>query len=80
MKRSGLCSVGSERHVKCNNISIPGYDENVESDSLLLYIDANNLYGWAMSQLLPTGNLEFRDDVSIDQILKTSDDNPTGYI
>ena len=78
-KRGGLCFVGSKRHVKANNKYLDDFDINKPSN-YLMYWDANNLYGWAMSQLLPTGNLQFRNDVSINQILKTSDDNPTGYI
>ena len=34
-----------------------------ESTCFLQYLDANNLYGWAMSQLLPTGGFKW---VSID--------------
>ena len=33
------------------------YDKNIES-SFLQYCDANNLYGWAMSQKLPVNNFE----------------------
>jgi hypothetical protein len=31
-------------------------------DPLRYYIDANNLYGWAMSQLMPTGGFKWMDD------------------
>ena len=40
--RGGISSVMGDRYIKS--------DENTK----LLYIDANNLYGWAMSQYLPT--------------------------
>ena len=35
----------------------------------IMYLDANNLYGWAMSQYLPTGNFKW---LSQKQIKKTN--------
>lgn len=31
-----------------------------------MYLDANNLYGWAMKQKLPTGDFKFESDIIID--------------
>ena len=78
MKRGGLCFVGSKRYVKANNKYMQEYNPN-ETSNYVMYWDANNLYGWAMSQNLPYKDLKFETDVSLDQILNTSDDNETGY-
>ena len=37
------------------------YDEKIES-SYLTYLDANNLYGWAMSQKLPVNYFMWYND------------------
>ena len=42
---------------KKNKIMI-NYDKNMES-VYLMYLDENNLYGWAMSQKLPVGGFKW---------------------
>ena len=55
-KRGGLCFVGIKRYAQANNPYIDTYDED-KPESYLMYWDANNLYGWAMSQSLPSRNI-----------------------
>ena len=45
--RGGICQV-SHRHVKVNNKYMNHYDKKIDS-SYIAHLDANNLYGWAMS-------------------------------
>ena len=39
------------------------YDKNIES-SYLMYLDANSLYGWAMSQKLPANGFKWVEELS----------------
>ena len=39
------------------------YDKRIES-SYLMYLDGNNLYGWAMSQKLPINGFKWAEDLS----------------
>ena len=48
--RDGICQA-TYRYAKANNEYMKNYDKNNES-SYIEYLDANNLYGWAMSQKL----------------------------
>ena len=43
------------------------YNEKAPS-KYIMYLDANNLYDWAMSQYLPTGNFEWMSDKEIKKI------------
>ena len=47
------------RYAKANNMEAKFNPK--EESSYLLYLDANNLYGWAMSQLLPAGGFNWID-------------------
>ena len=49
--RGGISMI-THRHAKANKRYLPDYDPSQPS-SHVTYLDANNLYGWAMSQALP---------------------------
>ena len=57
--RGGICH-SIQRYAKANNKYMKSYNNNEES-SYIQYLDANNLYGWAMSKKLPTNGFKCID-------------------
>ena len=63
----GEVSYITNRYGKANNKYMKEYDEKVPS-KYIMYLDANNLYGWAMSQYLPTDNFKWMSNKEINKI------------
>ena len=78
--RGGISYIAN-RYGKANNKYMQNWNPN-ESSKHIMYLDANNLYGWAMSQHLPTGNFKWLNKQQIKNInWKTiPKDNKTGYL
>ena len=69
--RGGVSYIAN-RYSKPNNKYLSDYDKNKDS-SYLMYLDANNLYGWAMSQPLPTGRFKCVKEDKWDDIFKNKE-------
>ena len=57
--RGGITHI-SKRYAEANNKYMKDYGKEKPS-SYIQYLDANNLYGWAMSQKLPTHGFKWID-------------------
>ena len=71
--RGGICH-SIHRHTRANNKYMTNYDENKES-SYIQYLDANNLYGWAMSQKLPVNGFKWVNNEINEEFIKNYDEN-----
>ena len=80
--RSGICHA-VHPYAKANNKYMKNYDKSKES-SYIQYLDANNLYGTAMSEKLPINGFKWVNDISgiNEKFLKSYDkqNSDKGYI
>ena len=78
--RGGVSYIAN-RYGKANNKYMKEYDEMAPS-KYIMYLDANNLYGWAMSQYLPTGGFKWLTEKEINKIdfAKYKEDSKKGLI
>ena len=77
----GGFSMISNRYGKANNKCMKTYDPSEES-KYITYLDANNLYGWGMSQKLPYKNFRWVKEKKFAGLspLHIEADDDTGYI
>ena len=77
----GGISYISERYSKANIKYMKSYDSSEES-KFIIYLDANNLYGWAMSQYLPYSEFKWlsKKEISRFCLSSISESSFVGYI
>ena len=79
--RGGICHA-MQRYAKANNKYMKDYDKK-KKPSYIQYLDANNLYGKAMTEKLPVRGFRWMDDISkIDEdfVKDYNKNNNKGYI
>ena len=77
----GMCQV-SHHYAKANNKYMKNHDKNKKS-TYVEYLDANNLYGWAISKKLPVRGFKWLDNLSMftEEFIKNYHENgDEGYI
>jgi len=77
--RGGISMVG-KRYAKANNPLVEGYNP-AEPTTYITYLDANNLYGWAMSLPLPKSEFHWKRVMPTEeQIMKLKPNAKKGWI
>ena len=65
--RGGISMI-SHRHAKANNPYMGADYDSDKEHSFITYLDANNLYGWAMSEPLPCGDFQWSDEKNVEKL------------
>ena len=65
--RGGISHI-SKRYAEANNKYMKDYNPDKES-TFIQYLDANNLYGWAMSQQLPTHGFSWMKNITVEKVM-----------
>ncbi|CAH3140184.1 unnamed protein product, partial [Porites lobata] len=66
--RGGITHI-SKRYAEANNKYMKNYDPQKPS-TFIQYLDANNLYSWAMSQNLPTNGFKWMTNLTKDKLME----------
>ncbi|CAH3027956.1 unnamed protein product [Porites evermanni] len=69
--RGGISHI-SKRYAEANNKYMKNYNPGKET-SYIQYLDANNLYGWAMSQQLPTQGFSWMKNITKEKVMDILD-------
>ena len=78
--RGGISHI-SKRYAEANNPYMKSYNPE-KSTKYIQYLDANNLYGWAMSQPLPTHGFKWVKNITKEKVFDILEKEPSsrGYI
>ena len=77
--RGGISMV-SKRYAKANNPLLMDYDKS-KPNNYIMYLDANNLYGWAMSKPLPKSGFKWKRVMPTEEeILNKKENDKKGWI
>ena len=71
--------MASKRYAKANNPKASDYDPS-KPNRYITYLDANNLYGCAMSLPLPKGGFKWKRVMPTEQIMKVKTNSKIGWI
>ena len=79
--RGGISTI-LHRHSEANHKGLKQYDSSKKS-KYIMYLDANNLYGWAMSQPLPVADYKYNpkpESFTASHIQSLSPNGDLGYL
>lgn len=78
--RGGLAQC-THRHATANNKYLPDFDDT-KPTQYLIYLDCNNLYGYAMTRKVPMSEFKLLSIDEVDQfnVMSISDDANYGYV
>ena len=78
--RGGMTHI-SKRYAEANNHYMTNFDPT-KPETYIQYLDANNLYGWGMSQPLPTHGFKWMKNITKEKVIKIleQNDDSRGYI
>jgi len=83
--RGGIATI-SHRYARANNKYLKNYNPN-EKSSYIINLDANNLYGYSMTEPLPISDFEcaperlcYEIEMNNEKLLELGDDDPIGFL